>query len=323
MALPEPWASKKDLAPIDAAHAWDSIVTGRVRSSLKELLETKHLYQNVTVEDPLLELQGKIIDKLEQFHFSSGVSERRRANWTLIDPAELRQTEPETARWLVRFRPPDVKLFCERCDRTEAFNLLSAESFLDRGGSAMEHRHSTTIQVFALSFLCQSCKFVPEVLLIRRVGLKLTLCGRAPMEVANVPTVIPKTVRRFYSGAIVAHQSGQTLAGNFMLRALIEQWARSQVQEPSGEEDTLVDGYMATLPDDFKGRFYSMRELYSDLSEDIHAATGSAELFDRAAGEITKHFEARRLFGLPDKPQADAPTEAEVSAGRAKKERRS
>jgi hypothetical protein len=59
-----------------------------------------------------------------------------------------------------------------------------------------------------------------------------------------------------------------------------------------------MDGYMGTPPTDFKGRFPSMRQLYDDISADIHTAVGSADLFDRARAEVTKHFEARKLFKL-------------------------
>jgi len=55
---------------------------------------------------------------------------------------------------------------------------------------------------------------------------------------------------------------------------------------------------MAALPEDFKTRFPSMRTLYGDLSVDIHGASGSPALFERALVEIVQHFEARRLFKL-------------------------
>ena len=38
----------------------------------------------------------------------------------------------------------------------------------------------------------------------------------------------------------------------------------------------------------------------ADLSSDIHLARGDSELFERARMIITEHFEARRLFKLPE-----------------------
>jgi hypothetical protein len=118
------------------------------------------------------------------------------------------------------------------------------------------------------------------------------------METADFPNCIPETVRRFYSSALLGHQSGQTLAGLFLLRTLIEQWARSKVQSPAARADELMDQYMAMLPKDFNDRFPSMRSLYDDISADLHTAEGFGGLFDRALTEITEHFDARRVFKL-------------------------
>jgi hypothetical protein len=187
---------------------------------------------------------------------------------------------------------PDVKLFCTDCDRIEAFNAVSAEDFSGRGQDRSPFTvGGQTVQVFVLSYQCQSCKSVPEVFLVRRHGLRLTNAGRAPIEHVTVPADISKVVKRFFSGAIVAHQSGQTLAGLFLLRTLIEQFARAATASKATNADEVMEAYMATLPPDFKSRFSSMRDLYGELSEDLHSATGSPELFDSARNRITEHFE--------------------------------
>jgi hypothetical protein len=153
------------------------------------------------------------------------------------------------------------------------------------------------VQVFALSYRCQPCKGPPEVFLVRRHGMKLALAGRAPIEHTAVPGYIPKTVRHFYSGAVVAHQSGQTLAGLFLLRIVIEQFAYASTGVRNRADDAL-EAYMAALPGDFKNRFTSLKSLYEKLSADIHAAAGSAELFKESAKAIAEHFDARRLFRI-------------------------
>jgi len=259
---------------------WRSIVEERLVPAMRTLLEQKHLYQSVT----------------------------SKPTTSVINPAIPGPKSSPPAG--IKLAIPDVKLFCAVCERVEAFNLEAAEDYLGRTDNGNRFEGSSIVQVFAASFLCQSCKRVPEVFLIRRTGWRLTLCGRAPMEVAGVPRVIPKAVRRFFGGAIVAHQSGQTLAGVFMLRTVIEQWARSCVQDPPAQADQLLEAYMTTLPPDFRDRFPSMRTLYGDLRVDIHGAVGSAELFERASGQIVEHFDARRLFKLPEptatvQPKAD------------------
>ena len=153
------------------------------------------------------------------------------------------------------------------------------------------------VQVFALTYRCQGCKQPPEVLLVRRDEKRLTLSGRSPIEHVDVPAVIPKEVRRFYRGAVIAHQAGEGLAGNFMLRTLIEQWARSATGK-TGYADEVLDAYVETLPDGIRGRFPVLRETYKTLSADLHSATGDAQVFAQATADILKHFEARRLFDL-------------------------
>jgi hypothetical protein len=265
----------------------------RVSQAVKSLLESKHLYQGVTLE------YEDLIDGLE----ADGFSESIQANWFPIDRADPRNyiSQSGDKKSPICFETPDVKLFCRPCERIEAFNSISSEDFSQRESTP---RYSVLsgqrVQGFIFSFLCQSCKSVPEVFLVRRQGLKLTNSGRSPIEYPDVPSVIPNSVKRFYRGAILAHQSGQTLAGIFLLRTVIEQWARSKV--PCGplltEADAVLDAYMATLPDDFKSRFPSFRVLYADLSTDMHAAKGDADLFDRARDEIVEHFDASRLFKL-------------------------
>ncbi len=116
------------------------------------------------------------------------------------------------------------------------------------------------------------------------------------MEYVDIPADIPRQVHKFYRGALLAYQSGETLAGNFMLRTVIEQWARHATgKESSRDAEDIMESYMASLPEDFKRNFSSMRSLYGELSNDIHGAVGSLELFEGSIVKIIEHFEARRL----------------------------
>ncbi len=266
-----------------------------VSDALRQLLETKHLYQSVAA--PIIyQGTGK---KTDEYRFEAHVASLEAGPWYVEDPSgtgrsvALRALAMESDPAVV-VRPPDVKLFCRTgtCGRVEPFNLVTAEDVLSR-----ESRTSGAVQIFALAYRCQSCKGTPEVLLVRREGQRLTLSGRSPIEHVEVPAVIPKEVKRFYGGAIVAHQSGQTLAGNFMLRTLIEQWAR-QSTALTGFVDTVLEAYVGSLPPDFRSRFPVLRETYSELSVDLHSATGAEAAFDKARAEIVRHFEARRLFGI-------------------------
>ena len=131
------------------------------------------------------------------------------------------------------------------------------------------------------------------------------LCGRSPMEVVKVSSVIPKETVRYFRDAVIAHNSGQTLAGLFLLRVFVEQFWKSVPEvvaalstnpRPSGDE--LGEAYKGTLPTDFKARFPSLSEIYEDLSNALHSAKADADLFQQSHAQIVKHFDARRLFDI-------------------------
>jgi hypothetical protein len=278
------------------------VLRSRIETAFAELLQSKHLYQSVQVD-----FSTTGVKRIEEAAGNQKLvllqewSSLHSSNWIPRDPQEPPSPIPFPLSDNLDFRPPDIKTFCSNCNRIEAFNLASVENFLARGGAVnvdLHNRYGIVVQVFVLSYVCQSCKSVPDVFVVRREGPKLTLSGRTPIEHVDVPKVIPKSVATFYSGAIVAHQSGQTLAGIFLLRTLLEQYAYTKSTNPQSADDA-IDQYMNGLPADFKARFPSFRDLYSALSVDIHTAKGSPSTFDDSISKIIKHFEARRLYDLP------------------------
>jgi hypothetical protein len=286
----------------DAIDGYNKALGEAVADAFRTLLEQKHLYQSVVVDDAAI--RTAFLPRVEvgiQQHLSQGASIAHgpaHSPWILSgDNVAVATPAGSTA---IFFEPKHAKLYCRVCDRIEAYNLESGRSAFE----AHKYRPITTKieAVYVFTYLCQSCKSFPEVFIIRREGGKLTLCGRSPMEYVQVPPEIPKEVARFYSGAVVAHQSGQTLAGLFLLRVLCEQWAR-KVAAADDYADEAISKYMDSLPEDFKARFPSLRSIYEKLSADIHAATGSDELYVQMLTDINEHFSARKLFRLPTPPR--------------------
>jgi len=270
----------------------------RAEAALKQLLETKHLYQSVKV-DVDTPFDNRPADDPKTARAAREHARRLLAQrWGLEDKADQR---PRLSGSLeLEFAAPDATLYCASCGRVEAFNSVFGLETAHRGGLAQSTEAGVCgVGVFVLTYQCQSCKGLPEVFLVRQEGQKLTLAGRAPIEHVDVPAAIPSSVRKWYSGAVVAFQSGQALAGLFLLRILVEQWAREKAELRADElADVALERYMATLPGDFKDRFPSLRDLYSRLSVDIHAAAGSEDLFREAIAAVDKHFDARRVFRL-------------------------
>lgn len=288
----------------DAISAFTSTTSRTIEQSIRELLETKHLYQSVVVNvDAVSKGLLPLVESKSREGVESWIADATTWPWIVTDDDNLQaivtsfttKSEGQTLVWTA----PDIKIYCETCARLEPFNRVTSANFLNRSnpksGGILQGK--TRIQTYVLSYLCQSCKSIPEVFLVRRSGKKLTLSGRAPMEHVQVPKCIPKEVAKHYSGSVVAYQSGQTLAGLFLLRTLCEQWAR-RYAESNDKADVAIDKYMQSLPDDFRARFPSVRNIYSDLSAALHSANASDDLYASTLAAVSEHFKARQLYRL-------------------------
>jgi hypothetical protein len=269
-----------------------------ITSALRQLLENKHLYQKIEVDVKELMMWASIESKCTSPRakpFAAKCFEI--LNWTwLIENKPTGHRKVFDAEALI-FSLPTIKIFCSTCNRIEPFNAYppDAHAILDHIVTAKRQ------QIFILEYECQSCKGLPTVFMLRREALKLFLEGRSPIEHVDVPKVIPKEQRKYYSDAIVAHNSGQTLAGLFLLRTFVEQYVRSLSPNTELLADKLIESYMEQLPVDFKARFPSLGKIYSDLSGAIHKAEASVELFDKTIADLTQHFDAKKLFKIDDK----------------------
>jgi len=285
-----------------------------IENELKLLFETKHLYQNVKVELPDLNIAQKELkelfkkspknypgadsdDPIEYFRISPS-----EIQWTINNPGMRRipmATPGENTDVGIEFTPPTVKLFCGSCKRVEPFNFQYGEDFLKEFIGVRGFSEPINEQVFSLAYQCQSCKSTPEIFIVRRDGLKLILSGRTPIEEIEVPSFLPKEQRKFFSNATIAFNSGQILAGKFLLRTFIEQFIRDFANDKTSQDiDALFEKYGGSLPDDFKQRFPSLAKIYSLLSTHIHSADSTTDLFIQAQKDIQEHFEAKRLFKI-------------------------
>jgi hypothetical protein len=276
-----------------------------VREAFKKLLTEKHLYQSVTLD---LGAITKDADEQERKRSYPGSSRDMPSKHELIrkgkaeleglwipKPASLGPDQDVDAlgRALVTFRIPSITTYCEQCGAAWPHN--PTENIVPIGDN-----HN---QCFLLEYLCQKCQVTLVRFQIHREGLKLSLTGRDPIEVLPTPKELPKAMARYFSSAHIAHNAGQTLAGIFLLRTFIEQYWRSlpaiqqlAIKQPTGDE--MGDAYQGRLPDDFKQRFPSLKDIYSRLSGAMHAANEDAALFQDCSQKIVEHFEARRLFKL-------------------------
>jgi len=296
-------------------HLMESEFSNAIATGFKELLEQKHLYQNLTISFPPFDLIYKNITRIAniekiqpnatkecQLIYDSAIEFEWRVPSQTAAGRRLPFYDgnaPDRTIAVIEFTPPTIKIFCSVCESLQPYNFIHgldvSKDF--RGINLLES--PIDVQIFLLAYECQSCKSFPEVFMVRREKMKLIQSGRTPMEQVEIPKFIPKAQRKFFSDAIVAFNSGQILAGKFLLRTFIEQYIRDFTKDKTSQNmDELFEKYGVNLPDDFKQRFPSLAKIYSQLSIDIHGADSTSNSFIQVQKDIEKHFEAKRLFEI-------------------------
>jgi hypothetical protein len=291
-------------AAIDNAIAGISEASG---SALKELLETKHLYQKVQIpaDSVIKEARKSTYNACLIFDQDLALVLKTSPNFILSSNLLRLMDRSGAAETCLTLIIKNVKLFCNRCQSKEAFRPVWYKDLANeiaRHDVAPLMRLPKSFQIFFLIYECQACppgETTPEAFLVRRTGWELFLEGRSPMETVPVESFIPKEERAFFRDAVIAKNSGKTLAGLFYLRTFIEQYARRKVnisERLNGDE--LLSKYADTIPLPQRDQMPSLREWYDKLSDALHSAKEDAVLFDQAKQEIERHFDFRRLFHI-------------------------
>ena len=112
----------------------------------------------------------------------------------------------------VNFILPTVHTFCPSCKGRWPFNPNPQVTFSMLLSQSMFFLPDKRCQVFVVAYQCQSCRSEPLVFIVRREGLKLTLCGRSIIESLPVPKSLPKSVAKFYADAQIAHKRRPNLS---------------------------------------------------------------------------------------------------------------
>lgn len=308
-----------------------SIISNKISENLRLLLETKHLYQSLSIDwHPIVDqakLEQEQIKKEAQkaiaAMMASGSSRILmgqqtehnddmesyvmkqllyfiRAPWEFMQCKDRRPPSPLPGKKMFEavINLPTIKLFCNNCERKEPYKPVYGEDALPHFCQHPDYLYETdnTEQIFVLSYQCQSCDSKPEIFLVRRFIDKLTIAGRSMIEHVEVPKVIPKEVAKYWSNAIVAFQSGQVLAGLFFLRVLIEQQGQIVSKGQSLKGDKAIEFYMSTLLDEVKEKFPSFVKIYEELSYAIHTADENEKLFYSCLDDIEAHYQAKQLY---------------------------
>jgi hypothetical protein len=299
----------QDLNAEQAKNALRLWIGEQARAKIKTLLETKHLYQKVEIE--LGETPKNFYDRVyvQQSHQFANWFNGSFANEHFDVRLSLGKAEMDLIL-LAEALPlilPNLSLYCKLCERKEAFAPIGHADLIDQilmfiaQGKLKPFAMPANFQMFSLVYQCQRCLGVPESFLVRREGWSFNLQGRSPIEHVEVPGYIPKPESKYYRDAIIASNTGKTLAALFYLRIFVEQFAR-RITGKKGKVtgDVILDAYYQTLPKAHADHMPSLREWYDKLSEGIHSATEDVPLFETAKAQIEEHFDIRRVFKIPE-----------------------
>jgi len=237
--------------------------------------------------------------------------------WTFsTDICDQLQTETEgkTSNLNTHFILPTISVACEQCDA-----ILPAHNSGFRGQEqdiqtvswpVLKNGQVMFCQTFVFPYHCQSCKNEPLIFLVHRTGTKLMLVGRNHFEAVQVPNTIPQKESTYFSGAIVAYNTGNILAGLFLLRTMIEQYMR-RLLVVTGKKtgDELADKYARLLDDEFPKRQPSLKVVYGELSETLHAAENNVTQFIKSRKDIENHFELLKHLPVKERNENKNPNQ--------------
>lgn len=290
-----------------------------VENTFLLLIEGKHLYQSVKVPvealNPAIEEQARKEHTAQSYIMpslgvgGSGSVKSKSEKQILAEKKNRAEECLQQFRYCIRDHGTQnpiavdsimcplmtAKLFCNKCDGLWPHNRLTDHSFLIPSSFVANEMR----QIFLLHFQCQSCRQVHVSFLVERTGLKLTLCGRSPIEEIGCPKFISNSVRKYYRGAMIAFNSGAILPAIAMLRIMIEQHMRQVIgagdKRTSGDE--LIAAYAKKLDPDFTRQHQSLKPVYEVLSDALHSAKDDdPEVFTRELNRVLAHLEAKEVF---------------------------
>ena len=294
-----------------------------ISESVRTLLEHKHLYQSVEMDisvdrkevrnfvdtsDEYATEDRTFVVPIHQYDkdIDAGLDHSRKTleavSWRFwVDLPHPGNINDDSLKYeFLDIQLPDIKVACDFCDDTvQPHNPVRVNGLED--GVAVEL--GSQKQIFFFSYLCQSCKRESVIYVVRRQERKLTIVGRSRFESVPIPNAIKNLPEdRFYRDAVIAFNTGRTLASLFYLRTLIEQYLRRVLAVDKDEKirgEDLAKDYRKLLKEKkFPPQLDTLGNTYNSLSSAIHAACDDEELYTKARVDIEKHFEGLDLIPI-------------------------
>ncbi len=196
------------------------------------------------------------------------------------------------------FPLPSITTHCPNCDDSRAFLSVGSiwyDGFLDYYPKLGEQ----TEQVFTLYYQCIKCEECVITFLIKRVGLTINICGRTERLPVDVPSCVPKKLRKIVADAISATNENDIFAGFYHLRTFCEHYIKTSINAAQAEKvsgDELCRRYNSVLDNRMTSGIPSLVTVYETLSRYMHMRSGTADDFAAMLDQVEGHLTAKALF---------------------------
>ncbi len=196
------------------------------------------------------------------------------------------------------FPLPSIKMYCSKCKDEHTFSsvgVLWADGFMEYYPIIKD----STEQLFNFSYNCGICRDNLIGFLVKRDGLRLTLCGRTERLPVNVPKGIPKKLRPIVADAIGAANENDAFAGFYHLRTFCEHYMKKCIGMPIEEKitgDELSGKYNSSLDSRMTSGLPAISTIYEAASKLMHERNGGREEFEKLLSDIEGHLSAKELF---------------------------
>jgi hypothetical protein len=286
------------------------LVQESIGEAISALLSEKGLYQKVEAPlDPL----AKYLESIKVSSFQILKTEFSKRPWVPVsrDVTKENRTRAEffcgvgdsplsasSDELKLAFYLPSIKLYCATCKDDHTFSSITA-MWWDGLSDCYPKFGEKTQQLFNLTYDCVRCKSNPIPFLVKREGLRLTLCGRSERLNIAVPRAIPKALQAIFRDAMSAAAENDLPAGFYHLRTFAEHYMKSCVGMPVAERvsgEDLGAKYNASLDSRMSSELPSMPSLYERSSKFMHERSGTEGDFATLLNEIEGHLTAKELF---------------------------
>jgi hypothetical protein len=280
--------------------AVEHLFQGECQRVIKQLLETKGLYQNVRVNESIFDSYG--LEFLREFKKRPIAPQSRGdgdAHPSPFSMSGLTQTlETPHDQMEAAFYLPSVNLECLQCSRASTFLSMSCSVrnvFLD----PYPLIGNETEQVINLYYRCATCRSRYIVFQVFRKGFKFQLTGRSTPFRPAIAREWPANISQIIQDAYVAAAENDIPAAYYHLRTAAEFYLKAELgllvsERIEGSE--LCERYNVTIDNRLKSGFPSFGTMYAELSAGLHTREVSSEQFTKLSSDFLAHLQAKALF---------------------------